>query len=120
MLYNITMINEKLKYLRKKSGKTQREMAKLLNISQNAYCKYELGTTEPNIQTIIELSKIFGVNLDFLMKEENNETFTHAEELKPNQIITIGRSGKKEIYELDEEDKELFDKLLEKYSKKNK
>jgi len=64
------MINEKLKILRKQANKTQRDMAKLLNISQNAYCKYEMGTTEPNIQTLNQLANIFNVKIDYLIGNE--------------------------------------------------
>ncbi len=71
MLYNVLMVNEKLKELRKLHNKTQRDMAKFLNISQNAYCKYELGATEPNIQTLNQLADFFECSVDNLLGREN-------------------------------------------------
>ena len=109
------MLNEKLRKLRKDKKKNQKQIADFLNIAQTTYSAYEVGNVQPSFETLKKLADYYNVSISYLLEEKNNET-----ELQPNQIITIGRSGKKEIYELDEEDKELFDRLLEKYSKKNK
>ena len=107
MFYNIFMLNEKLKKLRKNKRKSQKQIADMLGITQTAYSRYEVGISEPNIETLLKLADYFNVDLDYLMR--NDETKSNENnidnELQPNQIITIGRSGKKEIYELDEEDK---------------
>lgn len=71
MLYNKNMVNERLKELRKLHNKTQRDMAKYLNISQNAYCKYELGATEPNIQTLSQLADFFKCSIDILIGKDD-------------------------------------------------
>ena len=63
----------KLKELRKKSNKTQKEMAKLLNMSQTGYNSYEIGKSEPNIDTLKKISKIFGVTIDYLV--DNNTPY---------------------------------------------
>ena len=42
-------------------GLSQDEVAKKLNISQQAYGRYELGKREPGLQTIMQLAEI----LDF-------------------------------------------------------
>ncbi|WP_423363405.1 LexA family protein [Mycoplasma sp. P36-A1] len=70
------MIGDILKGLRKKSGLTQKELAKLLNISHQAYSKYENEVTEPNIETINILSEIFNVTTDFLLGKEKTPTIT--------------------------------------------
>lgn len=92
MLYNVIMINERLKYLRKNAKKTQRDMAKVLNISQNAYCKYELGTTEPNIQTINQLASYFNVDINYLLSEDDIESNNTA------KTLTFRNDAEKEIY----------------------
>ena len=101
-----------LKELRKKRNVTQAEVAKYLNITPQAYANYERGDRTPDIVTCKKLADFFGVSLEALLSD-NIET-----ELKPNQIITIGRDGKKEVYELDEKEKAVFDNLLEMYTKK--
>ncbi len=61
----------RLKELRKESGLKQTEISKLLNISQMAYSYYERGLREPDIKTLIKLSEIFNVSVDYLIENEN-------------------------------------------------
>lgn len=58
---------ERLKQLRKKSGKTQIEVADLLGIGRITYQNYERGLSIPNGETILKLSKLFNVSSDFLL-----------------------------------------------------
>jgi len=51
-----------IKSKRIEKGYSQTEIARRLNISQQAYCRYELGIREPGLQMILDLAKI----LDFL------------------------------------------------------
>lgn len=57
---------KRLKELRRQSGLTQSEIATKLHIRQQSYARYEFGTGEPNMQTLYELSEIFGVSIDYL------------------------------------------------------
>ena len=50
---------EKLKTLRKGSGKTQAEMAKILNISNSAYNQYEQGLKVPRDDVKIRIAEYF-------------------------------------------------------------
>lgn len=56
-----------LRDLRKEKSLSQKQMAERLCISQQTYSDYENGKTEPTIDTIIELSKIFNVSSDYLL-----------------------------------------------------
>ena len=56
-----------LKDLRKEKNLSQKQMAEKLCISQQTYSDYEKGKTEPTLDTIIELSKIFNVSADYLL-----------------------------------------------------
>ena len=60
------MFNERLKQLRKEKGMTQAEISKLLDVGQNTYSYWESGKVQPDIQTLIKLSDIFRVSLDYL------------------------------------------------------
>ena len=51
-----------IKSKRIEKGYSQTEIARRLNISQQAYFRYELGIREPGLQMILDLAKI----LDFL------------------------------------------------------
>ena len=60
-------LNIILKELRKKSGKTQEEIAKELNISQEAYSNYENGKRTPDIDMIIEIADYYNMPIDILV-----------------------------------------------------
>lgn len=62
----MTLLHNVLREYRKNRGKTQEEMAKLLNISQQAYANYETGKREPDIKTLIQLADYYQISLDIL------------------------------------------------------
>jgi transcriptional regulator with XRE-family HTH domain len=64
--------NERLKFLRKGSNKTQKEISIAVNISERNYRRLEKGDVSPVIDTIIALSKYFGVSLDYLVGRTDN------------------------------------------------
>ena len=57
---------ESIKKLRIESGKTQTEIAQMVDVSQSNYSKYELGTIEPDIKTLVRLADFYQVSLDYL------------------------------------------------------
>lgn len=60
----------KIKELRIKSKFSQKEIAKLLNISQSNYSKYERNEIEPDIQSLIKLADLYHVTVDYLIEHE--------------------------------------------------
>lgn len=56
----------RIKELRDEAHLSQKRMAAQLGISQQAYCKYELGITEPSLTTILKIADILEVSLDYL------------------------------------------------------
>lgn len=61
----MTLQNE-LKRYRKKHNLSQAEIAKKINVSQQAYANYENGTRLPNIEILIKIADEYGVSLDIL------------------------------------------------------
>ena len=59
-----------LKDLRKSKGLNQSELASMLEISNQAYQKYEYGTAEPNYDTLCKLADFYGVSTDYLLGRE--------------------------------------------------
>lgn len=49
----------RLRYYREKVGKSQREIAEVLNLTQQAYSTWENGSSFPNAKQIIRLCEIF-------------------------------------------------------------
>lgn len=69
---------EKLLNLRTRYGYSQEVLAEKLKVSRQAISKWELGTTLPETNKVIEISDFFGVSTDYLLKDEsqsnNNES----------------------------------------------
>ena len=57
----------KLRSLREERKISQQRLAIDLQISQASISKYEVGGAEPDIGTIVELARYFGVSTDFLL-----------------------------------------------------
>ena len=56
--------NELLIAARKKSGKTQREVAKRMGIAYQEYQRYEYGMNQKAIQTAIRIAKEYGMTVE--------------------------------------------------------
>ena len=65
--------NEKLIILRKQKGMTQEQLAFEANVSRQSVSKWELGDCIPDVSKLRELSRVFGVSIDYLLNEEQNE-----------------------------------------------
>lgn len=63
-----------LKKLRIEHGYTQKDMAKMLGISQPAYANYERGVRQADYETLSRLAEIFAVSIDYLLGREFQET----------------------------------------------
>ena len=57
----------RIRELREDNDLTQKKIAEYLNCSQQAYSSYELGQRDLPIQVLIELSKLYGTSVDFLL-----------------------------------------------------
>ncbi len=66
------LFSEKLKLLRKKNSLTQEELAEKLNVSRQAITKWESGDGIPDIDNLKQLSILFNVTIDELVKEDKN------------------------------------------------
>ena len=72
------MNTENLKSARKKSGKTQKEVADLLGVGQSTYKNYECGLREPNGDTIVASANLFHVTTDYLLGRPTAQPPTDA------------------------------------------
>ena len=63
-------LSEKLYWLRKKSGLSQEQLAEQMDVSRQAVSKWESGASLPDSESLIAISRYFGVSVDYLLKEE--------------------------------------------------
>lgn len=65
-------IKNRIKELRKEKGLTQKQLATLLNKSETGYASWEQGLSEPNVNDLRLLCKIFEVSADYLLGITND------------------------------------------------
>lgn len=88
-------IGERYKYYREKVKLTQKEAAELLGVKSYQLANYETNRTEPNIQTLINMSSIYKVTIDELLNnkvENKNDKSLHSADyddllLKINEFV---------------------------------
>ncbi|MBO4425495.1 MAG: helix-turn-helix transcriptional regulator [Clostridiales bacterium] len=54
---------------RKKNGWSQEDLADKLGVSRQSVSKWESAQSVPDLQRVLELSKLFGVSTDYLLKD---------------------------------------------------
>ena len=62
--------SQKLQLLRTNKGCTQDELAGKLDVSRQAVAKWESGQVYPDISNLIQISKLFNVTVDYLVKDQ--------------------------------------------------
>lgn len=63
-------LSEKILMLRKQKGWSQEELAERLGVSRQSVSKWESGNSLPDLNRILDLSRLFEVTTDFLLKDE--------------------------------------------------
>lgn len=82
-------IGEKIYQLRKSKGLSQEELADELNISRQSVSLWETNQTVPQIDYLLELSKVFEVSLDELC---NNKVYSNEVDVDENVLKPISSS----------------------------
>ena len=67
-------LSEKLYNLRRKQGLSQEALAEKLDCSRQVISKWENGTTTPDAEMLKKYSELFGVSIDYLVKEDMEES----------------------------------------------
>ncbi|GKQ42423.1 hypothetical protein RD055328_03460 [Companilactobacillus sp. RD055328] len=64
------MLSEKLKNSRTELHLTQQEVADRIHISRQMISNWEMGKNYPDIPTLIDLSELYGLTLDYMLKDD--------------------------------------------------
>ncbi len=65
---NINVIAKYLQFLRKSHDYTQEDLAKKLDISRQAVSKWETGTTIPDLEVLLKISKLYNVTINDILE----------------------------------------------------
>ncbi len=72
--------SDKLIALRRKAGWSQEELAERLNVSRQSVSKWESAQSMPDIDKIVQLSSLFSVTTDYLLKDGQDDPQSAAAE----------------------------------------
>ena len=86
-------IGKKLKNARVQSGMTQENVAEKINVSRQTISNWENEKSYPDIISVIELSNLYSISLDDLLKGDE-KMIEHLEEstnvVRSNQKMNMG------------------------------
>lgn len=68
------IFGEKLKQEREKRGWSQTELSEKIHVSRQSVSKWETGKNYPSIEVIIDLSDLFGMTIDELLRSDEELT----------------------------------------------
>ena len=67
-----SVFSERLRMLRKSNNLTQKQVAQSLSIDRSTYAYYEIDKTKPDYDTLLRISRIFNVSVDFLLGRDRD------------------------------------------------
>lgn len=69
-------LNTKIHQLRKMAGMTQEQMADKLGVSRQSISKWESGTSAPDWESMVKISKLFALSLDDFIPPAESTNYT--------------------------------------------
>lgn len=88
------ILADKIIRLRKKNGWSQEELAEKMNVSRQAVSKWESAQTVPDLEKILQLSGLFGVTTDYLLKDElESEEYTDSTAESGVKRVTLAEAN---------------------------
>ena len=89
------MLWDRLKFLRASRGISQADLAKKLGVTQQAVGRWEREQTSPDYAMLKRLSQFFGVSIDYLLSNDDNDSPMMAQALEAHESIApYGKSAK--------------------------
>ena len=67
--------NQNFKECRERYGYGQKEISKILGISERTLQRYEYGESEPTVSMLIKLSNLYGISIDAIVGNDTTSTF---------------------------------------------
>ena len=88
------LLADKIVTLRKRAGWSQEELAAQLGVSRQSVSKWEGAQSVPDMQKVVQMSRLFGVTTDYLLKEELGEPEpAQSESDAPLRCVTMEQAA---------------------------
>lgn len=95
-------VNKNLKFLRTQKGLTQKQLAEKLGLKQAAIGAYEEERATPPLSSLLDITKIFNVNLDALVSQDLSKVSEKDRKASPSKgkevlAITVDSNNKENV-----------------------
>ncbi len=87
------ILADKITALRKKAGWSQEELVEQLGVTRQSVSKWEGAQSVPDMDKVVQMSRLFGVTTDFLLKDELSEEEDYTRENKAKSPVIGAVSG---------------------------
>lgn len=87
------ILADKITALRKKAGWSQEELAEQLGVTRQSVSKWEGAQSVPDMDKVVQMSRLFSVTTDFLLKDELSEEEDYTRENKAKSPVIGAVSG---------------------------
>ncbi len=85
----MVLIGERIKTLRISRKLSQKELARILQVSPAAVCNIETDTRQPSLSMLIKLSNTFHVSVDYLLGNQPSLDYISTRGLTGSQIQIV-------------------------------
>lgn len=84
-------LGQRLRHLREDFGYTQEYISTLLNVERQTYTNYENGYRTPPLESLVQLSDLFGISLDYLISGTGKESIEPVLDRSEQELILTYR-----------------------------
>lgn len=90
------MLGERLRSLRIDNEKNKEELSIYLNMTVDAYSRYETGKRQPSVDNLVKLAIFYGVSLDYLLGRDDIEMpiFERENVVSYRDLVELGVNPK--------------------------
>lgn len=108
-------VSERIVELRKKHKLTQEEFAKRVKVTRSALSQYEIGTRNPDYETLQRIADKFNVSIDYLMGRVDNpdQEVSLYSQLTEEQKTEVDKMIDEKLKVMTEEEKKFFLEMLQ-------
>lgn len=114
------ILGTRLKELRLKNDKLQKDVANYLNISDVAYGYYEKGERQPNPDMLLKLAKYFNVTTDYLLGKTDIPNELHMAASSDIDLAKLAKLDKDKQKTITDNINNMINMFYDEFGKKDK
>ncbi len=86
----MNVVSDSIKKLRKEKGMTQDDLAEKLCVTRQAVSNWEMGKTQPDVDTLTRLAEIFDVSVERIIYGKEKKNWHFEFKIGPQEGIGMG------------------------------